>query len=73
MVSILGVSGLELYSSGSEPVTIFGAQSWIGGHNFRLGGTIPVCDAQAGIWRRTAPESSPRGAGPVTAYLAIFF
>ena len=38
MVSILGVSGLELYSSGSEPVAILRAQSWLGGHNSRLEG-----------------------------------
>ena len=38
MVSILGVSGLELYSSGYEPVTIFGAQSWLWGAQFSFGG-----------------------------------
>ena len=35
---ILEVSGLEVHSSGTEPVTFFGAQSSLGGHNSRLGG-----------------------------------
>ena len=39
ITSILGVSGLELYSSGTKPVTFFGAQSSLGGHNSLLGGT----------------------------------
>ena len=39
MTSILGVSGLKLHSCGTEPVTFFGAQSSLGGHNSRLGGT----------------------------------
>ena len=39
MTSILGVSGLKLDSCGTEPVTFFGAQSSLGGHNSRLGGT----------------------------------
>ena len=35
MISILEVSGLELHSSGTEPVTFFGAQSSFGGgHNW---------------------------------------
>ena len=55
-----------MYSSGSEPVTIFGAQSWLWGAQFSFGGT------QAVIWGGTAPECSPRGTGPITAYLAIF-
>ena len=43
--SILRVSGLELYSSSTEPVTFFGAKSSLGGgHNSRLGGgTVPEC------------------------------
>ena len=40
---ILRVSGLELHSSGTEPVTFFGAQSSLGGHNSCLGGTVPEC------------------------------
>ena len=39
ITSVLGVSGLELYSSGTKPVTFFGAQSSLGGHDSRLGGT----------------------------------
>ena len=46
MISILEVPGLELHSSGTEPVTFFGAQSsleWgaqfsFGGHKQWLGG-----------------------------------
>ena len=48
---ILEVSGLEVHSSGTEPVTFFGAQSSLGGHNSRLGG-----GAQALIWGGTAWE-----------------
>ena len=50
ITSILGVSGLELHFSGTEPVTFFRAQSSLGGHNFclgdtssDLGGTAPKC------------------------------
>ena len=39
ITSILRVSGLELHFSGTEPVTFFGAQSSLGGHNSCLGGT----------------------------------
>ena len=38
-----------------------------------LGGTILVWGAQAVIWGGTASECSPRGTGPVNAYLAIIF
>ena len=38
ITNILGVSGLELHSSGTEPVTFFGTQFSLGGHNSRLGG-----------------------------------
>ena len=48
ITGIFGVSGLELHSSGTEPVTFFGAQSSLGGHNFHLGGTTPDCPP----WRR---------------------
>ena len=34
----LGVSGLDLHSKIPEPVNFFGAQSSLGGYNFRLGG-----------------------------------
>ena len=53
MVSILGVSGLELYSSGSEPITIFRAQSLLEGQNSRLGG------AQAVMWGGHGPGVLP--------------
>ena len=43
ITSILGVSGVELHSSGTEPLTFFGAQSSLGGHNSRFGGTAPEC------------------------------
>ena len=39
ITSILRVSGIELHSSGTDPVTFFGAQSSLVGHNSRLGGT----------------------------------
>ena len=55
ITSILGVSGLELHSSDTEPVTFFWAQSSLGGHNSclggtssNLGGTAPDCPP----WRR---------------------
>ena len=38
ITSILGVSGIELHSSGTDPVTFFGAQSSLGEHDSRLGG-----------------------------------
>ena len=41
ITSILGVSGLELHFSGTEPVTFFGAQFSLGGHKQRLGGHGP--------------------------------
>ena len=50
ITSILGVSGLEMHSSGTEPVTFFGVQSSLGEHNSRLG------RAQAMIWGGTAQE-----------------
>ena len=48
--SILRVPGLELHSSGTEPVTFFGAQFSLGSAQFSFGGT--------------ALECLPRGAGP---------
>ena len=38
ITSILGVLGLELHSSGTEPVTFFGAQSSLGGHHILVWG-----------------------------------
>ena len=43
IASILGVSGLEVHSSGTERVTFFGAQT-------SLGGTFSFRGAQAVIW-----------------------
>ena len=57
IISILEISGLELHSSGTEPVTFFR-------HNPRSVGTILVWGAQAVIWGSMAPECRPRGAGP---------
>ena len=57
MISILGVSGLELHSSGIEPVTFFGAQSSLGGHNSRLGGKSSDLEGEG-------PGMPPRSAGP---------
>ena len=53
--TILRVSGLDLHSSNPEPINFFGAQSSLGGHNFRLGGhrqsfgvgTAPECPGGA--------------------------
>ena len=54
----LGVLGLDLHSRSPESVNFFGAQSSLGGHNFRLGGTSSHLGG-------TAPECPPpRGAGP---------
>ena len=50
ITSILGVSGLELHFSGTEPVTFSGTQFSLGGHNSCLG-------AQAVIWWVKVPES----------------
>ena len=46
ITSILGVSGLKLHFSGTEPVSFFG-------------GTILAWGAQAVIWGGTAPECPP--------------
>ena len=49
MISILGVSGLELRSSGTDFVTFFGAQSSLEGAHFSFGGgTASKCSP----WRR---------------------
>ena len=48
ITSILGVSGLELHFSVTEPVTFFWAQSSLGGHSF-------VWGAQAVIWGGYGP------------------
>ena len=60
ITSILGVSGLELLSSGTEPVTFFGAQSSLWEHNSRLRGT----SSDFGAW----PRMPPSGAGPEWFY-----
>ena len=57
ITSILGVSGLELLSSSSEPVNFFEAQSSIGGHNSRLGGHEQWFGGHS-------PRMPSRGAGP---------
>ena len=61
MNSILGVSGPELQSSGTEPVTFFVAQSSLGGHISRLGGT----SSDLGAW----PQNASHGAGPEQLHL----
>ena len=38
MTSILGVSGLEMHSGGTDPVTFFGAQFSHGAAQFSFGG-----------------------------------
>ena len=53
ITSILGVSGVELHSSGTKPVTFFRTQSSLEG-------------AQAVIWGGTAPEC-PRDVGGCAA------
>ena len=53
ITSTLGVSGLELHSSGTGPVTFFGTLSSLRGHNSRLGGHVP--------------GMLPRGAGPAVS------
>ena len=50
ITSNLGVSGLELHFSGTEP--FYGAQS-------SLGGTVLVWGVQAVIWEGTAPACPP--------------
>ena len=58
ITSILGVSGLELHFSRTEPVTFF----WV---NSRLGGTILTWWAQAVIWGGGArPRNALRGVEP---------
>ena len=54
VTSILGVSGLKLHASGTEPLTFFGAQSSLGGHNSRLGGS----SSDLGVRPRNAPVVS---------------
>ena len=53
ITSILGVSGLELHFSFTEPLNFFGAQSSLGGHDSRLGGTSSDLGPGGG---GTAPE-----------------
>ena len=53
ITSILGVSGLELHFSGTEPVTFFWEQFSLGGHNSCLGGT------SSDLGGGTAPECIP--------------
>ena len=52
----LGVLGLALHSSSPESVNFFGAQSSLGGHNFRLGGTSSHLGG-------TSPECPPVAPG----------
>ena len=59
ITSFLGVSGLELHFSSTEPVNFFGAQSSLGGAQFSFGG-----GAQAVILGGFDPGMRPRGAGP---------
>ena len=54
--SILGVLGLELHSSGTEPVTFFGAKSLPGGAQFSFEAKAVISGAR--------PQNAPRGAGP---------
>ena len=53
----LGVFGLDFHSNSPEPVNFFGAQSSLGGHNFRLGG-------HKQSFGGARPRNGPRGAGP---------
>ena len=50
MISILGVSSLELHSNGTEPVTFFGEQFSLRGAQFSFG--------------EARPRNAPFGAGP---------
>ena len=59
--SILGVSGLEVHSSGTKPDTFFGAKSSLGRDQFSfggrgtsgdLGGTAPECP----LWHRACHD-----------------
>ena len=59
MISILRVSGFELHSSGTEPVTFFGAQSSLGGYNSRL----------RGARTRNAPRGAEPGAFIIVHYI----
>ena len=61
----LGVLGLDLLSSSSEPANFLGTQSSLGGHNFCLG-------AQAVIWGGTARNAS-RDASPVSGAGGLTF
>ena len=62
ITNILGVSGLELYSSSTKPVTFFGAKSSLGGSTPRLGGTSSDLGGHGpgmhprGVWRVTNNE-----------------
>ena len=59
---ILGVSGIELHSRGTEPVTFFGAQSLLGrGAQFSFGGP------QAVIWG-AQPRNAPVASGLLQVY-----
>ena len=50
----LGISGLELHFSGTEPVTFFGAQPSLGGHNSCFGAHAVIWGHGPGmpLWRR---------------------
>ena len=57
IISILGVSGLDLLSSSTEPVNFFGAQSSLEGAQFSFGEHKQLVGGHG-------PEMRPRGAGP---------
>ena len=59
MTSILGISGPELHSFGTEAVTFFGAHSSLGRAHFSFGGGT---SSDFGVHD---PEMLPRSAGPV--------
>ena len=60
IISILGVSGLELHSSSTVPVNFFGAQSSLGGHNSRLEGTSSDLGGTASECPPVAPGLATR-------------
>ena len=64
ITSVLGVSGLKLHSSGTEPVTFFWTQFSLGRVQFLFGG------AQAVILG-ARPRNAPRGAGPESMLISM--
>ena len=55
MTNILGVSNLELHSSGTKRVTFFGAQSSLEEHDSRLGGISSDLGGMAPEYPPVAP------------------